>query len=134
MAKLLTLPPGAIVPDSLLDLARKEEVHTAAIEAIGGVDHLTLGYYNRSMRSYERHDYRGFMEVTHLMGNITEKDGELFLHAHGTFGRRDMRVIGGHLIRARVFPTLEIVMTPMHNSARRRLDRGTRLYLIGQHQ
>ena len=134
MAKLLTLPPGAIIPDSLLDLARKEEVQTAAIEAIGGVDLLTLGYYNRRIRSYERHDYRGFMEVTHLVGNITEKDGELFLHAHGTFGRRDMRVIGGHLIRARVFPTLEIVLTPMDITVRRRLDKGTRLHLINHQQ
>ena len=134
MAKLLTLPPGAIVPDSLLDLARKEEVQTAAVEAIGGVDLLTLGYYNRRTRSYERHDYRGFMEVTHLMGSITQKDGELFLHAHGTFGRRDMHVIGGHLIKARVFPTLEFILTPMDNSARRRLDKGTRLYLIGHNQ
>lgn len=56
------------------------------------------------------------------MGNITLKDGKPFLHLHGTFGRRDMSVIGGHVISATVFPLLEAVITPTANRALRRFD------------
>lgn len=132
MARLRTLPAGAAIPDAFVRIAEKEEIRTATIVALGGVDALSLGFYNRRTMSYEQHDYRGFMEVTSLLGNITEKDGKPFLHAHGTFGRRDMSVLGGHVIKATVFPTLEFVIAPTSNVAVRRLVRRLGLNLIAR--
>ena len=130
MATLRKLEAGAMIPDAILRVAAKEKMRTAILEAIGGVDSLTLGYYNRITKKYEEHNYRGFMEVTSLLGNVTEKAGKPFLHAHGTFGRRDMSVIGGHLIRATIFPTLEFTLVPTTNRAIRRFDERTGLNLI----
>ena len=130
MATLRKLEAGAMIPDAILRVAAKERMRTAILEAIGGVDSLTLGYYNRITKNYEEHNYRGFMEVTSLLGNVTEKAGKPFLHAHGTFGRRDMSVIGGHLIRATTFPTLEFTLVPATNRAIRRFDERTGLNLI----
>jgi len=130
VATLRKLEAGAMIPDAILRVAAKEKMRTAILEAIGGVDSLTLGYYNRITKKYEEHNYRGFMEVTSLLGNVTEKAGKPFLHAHGTFGRRDMSVIGGHLIRATIFPTLEFTLVPTTNRAIRRFDERTGLNLI----
>jgi predicted DNA-binding protein with PD1-like motif len=130
VTNLRKLEAGAVIPDAILQIAAREKIRTAIIEAIGGVDRLTLGYYNRLARKYEEHSYRGFMEVTSLIGNVTEKAGKPFLHAHGTFGMRDMSVIGGHVIRATVFPTLEFTITPTTNRATRRFDERTGLNLI----
>jgi len=130
VATLRKLEAGAMIPDAILRVAAKEKMRTAILEAIGGVDSLTLGYYNRITKNYEEHNYRGFMEVTSLFGNVTEKAGKPFLHAHGTFGRRDMSVIGGHLIRATIFPTLEFTLVPATNRAIRRFDERTGLNLI----
>lgn len=130
MAKLLTLEAGAVIPDDLIRIAVREKVKTGAIAAIGGVDSLTLGYFDRRTKSYQQHEFRGFMEVTSLLGNVTEKDGKPFIHLHGNFGKRDLTLVAGHVIRARVFPTLEVVLEPTGNSAVRRFDRKTGLNLI----
>jgi predicted DNA-binding protein with PD1-like motif len=130
VAVLRKLDAGALIPDAILQIAAKEKIRTATFQAIGGVDRLTLGYYNRLARRYEEHSYRGFMEVTSLIGNVAEKEGEPFVHAHGTFGRRDMSVIGGHVIRATVFPTLEFTLVPTTNRAIRKFDERTGLNLI----
>jgi len=68
--------------------------------------------------------------VTGLLGNITRKDGKPFVHAHGTFGRRDMSVIAGHLMSATVFPLLEVVITPTKNRATREFDKEVGLNVI----
>jgi uncharacterized protein len=126
----MTLPAGAVIPDELMAIAAREHVKTAAIAAIGGVDSLTLGYFDRRKKAYQLHEYRGFMEVTSLQGNVTQKDGKPFIHLHGTFGKKDMTLVAGHVIRAKVFPTLELVIESTSNTATRKFDRGTGLNLI----
>ncbi len=130
MAKLFSLKAGSVLPDAIVDLARQEKLHTANVEAIGGVETLKLAYFNHRTKKYEEHDYREFMEVTGLLGNITSKDGKPFLHIHGTFGRRDMSTVGGHVVSADVMPLLEVVITPTSNRALRRFDEKTGLNLV----
>lgn len=122
MAKIYSLKAGARVPDDLVAIARKEKFRTARVEAIGGVDELRLAYFNHEAKKYEEHDYHEFLEVTSLLGNITVKDGKPFLHVHGTFGRRDMSVLAGHVVSAKAFPILEAVITPTTNRALRKFD------------
>ncbi|MGD0319559.1 MAG: PPC domain-containing DNA-binding protein [Nitrososphaerales archaeon] len=122
MAKMYSLKPGTGLTDGLLAIAKRERIRTAKVDAIGGVNKLRLAYFNSRARRYEEHEYDEFFEATGLMGNITLKDGKPFLHLHGTFGRRDMSVIGGHVISATVFPLLEAVITPTANRALRRFD------------
>lgn len=122
MAKIYSLKAGSKVPDDILALARKEKIATARVEAIGGVRELKLAYYNHGTKRYEEHDYREFLEVTSLLGNVTLKDGKQFLHVHGTFGKRDLSVLAGHVVGASVFPLLEVVITPTRNRALRRFD------------
>ncbi len=130
MAKLFSLKAGSVLPDAIVDLARKEKIHTAKVEAIGGVEGVKLAYFNHKTKKYEEHYYEEFMEVTGLLGNVTSKDGEPFLHVHGTFGRRDMSTVGGHLVSAKVMPVLEVILSPTRNKALRRFDEGTGLNLV----
>ena len=122
MSKIYSFKRGKRIPECLLAIARKENIRTATVEAIGGVRQLRLAYFNSRKKTYEQHEYHEFLEVTSLVGNITLKDEEPFLHLHGTFGRRDMSVIGGHVISATVFPLLEITITQTSNTALRRFD------------
>jgi len=130
MAKLYSLKAGSKIPDEIVSIAEKEKIGTARVEAIGGVDGLRLAYFNRTTKKYEEHDYTEFLEATSLLGNITLMGGKPFLHAHGNFGRRDMSVIGGHVISAKVFPVLEVVITPTTNRALRRFDEELGLRVI----
>lgn len=122
MARIYSLKAGAKVPDDIVAITTKEKIPTARVEAIGGVKRLRLAYFNHESKKYEEHEYREFLEVTSILGNITLKDGKPFLHIHGTFGRKDLSVIAGHVMAATVFPLLEVVITPTRNRALRRFD------------
>lgn len=122
MAKIYSLKAGATVPDEIVAIAQKEKIATARVEAIGGAVELRLAYFNHKAKKYEEHEYHEFLEVTSLLGNITLKDGKPFLHMHGTFGRRDMSTLAGHLLMAKVYPILEVVVTPTKNRALRKFD------------
>ena len=122
MAKIYSLKAGAKVPDDILAIAKKERVATARVEAIGGVKELRLAYFDHEAKRYEEHNFHEFLEVTSLLGNIMTKEGKPFLHVHGNFGRRDLSALAGHIISAKVFPLLEVVVTPTKNKALRRFD------------
>jgi uncharacterized protein len=122
VARIYSLKAGAKVPDDIVAIATKEKIPTARVEAIGGVNRLRLAYFNHESKKYEEHEYREFLEVTSILGNFTLKDGKPFLHIHGTFGRKDLSVIAGHVMAATVFPLLEVVITPTRNRALRRFD------------
>ena len=122
MAKIYGLKAGARVPDDILAIAKTEKISTARVEAIGGVEELRLAYFNRRTKRYEEQDFKEFLEVTGILGNVTLKDGKPFLHIHGTFGRRDLSALAGHVMSAKVFPLLEVVITPTKNRALRRFD------------
>jgi hypothetical protein len=130
MAKIYALKAGTSLTDEILRIAAKERIKTARVEAIGGVNKLRLAYFNHETKKYEEHDFDEFLEITGMLGNITQKDGKPFLHAHCTFGRRDMSVVGGHLMSATVFPLAEVVITKTLNRATRRFDEKTGLNLI----
>jgi len=122
MAKIYSLKAGTKIPDGIIAIAKKEKIATARVEAIGGVEELRLAYFNRETRHYEEHDFREFLEVTGILGNLTLKEGKPFLHVHGTFGRKDLSTLAGHVMTAKVFPLLELVVTPTRNRALRRFD------------
>ena len=131
MAKVFSLRAGSKVPDDVLAIAAREKIRTAQVTAIGGVSRAKIAYFDRGSRKYEEREFREQMEVTGLTGDLTLKDGKPFLHAHATFGRRDLSVLGGHVVSADVWPLLEVVIVPARNLARRRFDEGLGLYVIG---
>lgn len=130
MAKIYNLKAGSRVPEDVVKLAAREKISTALLSAIGGVSELTVAYFNQETKKYEEHEYSEELEVTSLLGNVTVKDGKPFVHVHGTFGRRDMSVVGGHVVSMTVRPLLELVVTPTSNRALRKLDEGLRLNVI----
>jgi predicted DNA-binding protein with PD1-like motif len=130
VAKIYSLKAGDLIPDAILEIAHRDKIGTARVEAVGGVGKLRLAYFNLRTKKYEEHEFEEYLEVTGMLGNITKKDRKPFLHIHGTFGRRDMNVVGGHIMRATVSTILEVVITPTTNRALRRFDEKTGLNVI----
>lgn len=48
--------------------------------------------------------------VLSLIGDVAVEDQRLRLHAHVVVGKRDGSAHGGHLLSARVRPTLEVLL------------------------
>lgn len=130
MTRIYTLSKGTSLVDGILAIAERERMATASVEAIGTVSSLKLGFYNPTTKKYEEHAFEEQLEVTGLLGNIASKDGKPFLHIHGTFGRKDASVVGGHITSAVVSPLLEVMISPTENRAERRLDESLGLTTI----
>ena len=69
------------------------------------------------------------MEASSLVGNISEKDGKVYLHVHANFGRADYTVVGGHLLSATLNGACELVVTRFHCKIDRQFDDETGLNL-----
>jgi len=100
--------------------------------AIGAFSEILLGFFDRERKAYDEIPIREQVEVLALTGNFTEQDTSPRLHAHAVVGKRDGSAYGGHLLRATVFPTLEVVATEVAAELRRAVDPETGVALIRQ--
>jgi uncharacterized protein len=70
------------------------------------------------------------MEVLTLNGDITLFNDDYKIHAHVILGKEDGRAYGGHLIKATVHPTLEIILNESPAYLRREINKESGLALI----
>jgi len=68
--------------------------------------------------------------VLTVAGDIALHEGEPKIHAHVVVGKVDGSAHGGHVLDARVWPTLELVLTESPRTLARRSDPATGLALI----
>ena len=102
----------------------------AKTHAIGAFSAVTLGYFDRERKEYVKIPLPEQVEVLSLVGDVAEEKGEPKVHAHVVVGKRDGTAHGGHLLDARVWPTLELVLTESPVTLARRSDRESGLALI----
>ena len=113
---------GEEIVESLRSLCEQEEIRLAHVEAIGAADHAVIGVYDLKEQAYHQEELNGFMEITGLSGNVTRKDGEVYLHLHGTMADQNNVVHGGHVIEVRVGATCEMFVTVLDGEANRFRD------------
>ena len=63
---------------------------------------------NPATKQYVDKTFAEQMEVCSLTGNISEKDGKVYLHLHVTASRSDYSCIGGHLLTATINGACEL--------------------------
>jgi hypothetical protein len=124
------LEGGEEVVASLSAFARAEDVRSAQVTAIGAFGEIVLGFFDPQRKRYQEIAVREEVEVLSLAGNIAEQDGDSRLHAHVVIGKRDGSAHGGHLLRAIVSLTLEVIVVEVAAGLRRRIDPETGLALI----
>lgn len=107
--------------DLLGELLNVEVEGALILGGIGMVRDARLGYWNGI--EYEEHQIVEPVELLAMQGNIARRDGERMAHCHVTVARRDGTVAGGHLLRATVTNTAEIVLAlPKGIVLERRMD------------
>ena len=105
-------------PHHIVCLERGEEFHTAlkafctqhgigaaSMRALGAADEVDLAFYLLDTKEYETTTVHEELEIITITGNIASLDGKVAVHAHGTFGKRDLSTIGGHVARMVVSAT-----------------------------
>ena len=126
----LIFDKGDEVVQELTKFAKDAQVPAAHFTAIGAFSGVTLGYFDRTRKDYTKIPVREQVEVLSLVGDIAYQDGEPKVHAHVVVGKSDGTAHGGHLLDARVWPTLELVLTESARVLSRVSDRESGLALI----
>ena len=117
--------------ECLITLAREQCLEAAAITGIGAFSEAVLAYFDWETKAYVKRTFAEQLEVASLIGDIgIDEAGAPALHMHLVLGRRDYSALAGHLISARVRPTLELIVTESPDHLRRRKDPATGLALI----
>ena len=102
---------GEEICEQLKVICEKEGVTLASVSAIGAVGDFTVGVFNPHTKEYKANTFTGDYEIVSLLGNVTELDGKFYSHLHMSAGDEKGQVFGGHLNRARVSATCEMVIT-----------------------
>ena len=90
---------------------------------------IALGLFDTEKKQYRRTEFTGLMEITSLVGNISEMNGKPYLHCHITACREDMTVVGGHLNECHISGTAEIAVDVIQGPGGRRVSEAIRLKL-----
>lgn len=121
---------GEEVMDQLTVLCKAESIHLASIEGLGAAGKVTVGCYDVDKKQYFKATFEGgTFEITSLTGNVTEKDGEVYLHIHSSFAGEDGIGHGGHLNEAVICGTAEIFVRCLDGRVGRAHDDETGLNL-----
>ncbi|HWI38604.1 MAG TPA: PPC domain-containing DNA-binding protein [Burkholderiales bacterium] len=118
-------------PVSLLErFAREHNLTAARFTAIGAFREVVVGYFDWEKKDYLRIPIREQVEVLSLVGDVAIGDKGPKIHAHVVLGKRDGSAHGGHLLEAKVRPTLEVVLTESPAVLVREHDAASGLALI----
>jgi uncharacterized protein len=115
---------------SLTRFAKEKHLGGSHFTAIGAFRQALLGYFDREKKQYKRIPLQEQVEVLSLVGDIALDGGEPKIHAHVVVGKSDGSAHGGHVLEARVWPTLEVVLTESPRHLCRKTDAETGLALI----
>ena len=126
---VLVLEKGDEAVSSIEDFARKNGIASAQLTGIGAFSDAVLGFFDWEMKNYRKIPVTEQVEVVSLLGDVAlGADGKPALHPH--VSRADGIAMGGHLLKAHVRPTLEVVLTESPRHLHKRKDAESGLALI----
>jgi predicted DNA-binding protein with PD1-like motif len=122
---------GDEVMAGLQAFAREQQLAGSHFTAIGACRAVTLGYFEWEAKQYRSLPVDEQVEVLSLVGDISlTPDGQPRVHAHIVVGKADGTAHGGHLLRAAVRPTLEVILTESPTHLQRQPDPDAGIPLI----
>lgn len=110
----LNLDRGEKLMSSLTSFVREYNVQGGQLTGIGAIENVKLGVYHLNTKSYEVKEFGdGIYELISFVGNISEKEGLPFIHAHIAMGDHKFNTISGHLMECDVALVCEIFCSPL---------------------
>lgn len=121
---------GEEILEKIKELALKENIKLASISAIGAIDELIVGVYDVAKKEYYSNEFKGDLEIVSLLGSINTMNGDFYTHIHLSAGNEKGEVFGGHLNKAVVSGTCEMVVSLIDGTVDRFYDDETGLNIF----
>jgi predicted DNA-binding protein with PD1-like motif len=109
---ILIFDIGDELAEGLLQFAKEHKLSAASFKAVGALSSVRLGWFSWESKKYEPSvTLDEQVELLSLIGDVAQRDDEPVVHAHAVIGRKDGTAHGGHLLKAHIRPTCEVVLT-----------------------
>ena len=99
---MLRIDKGEYINKTILDVASFYNLKFGWINGLGAIMDPELGYYDLKNKENIKKTIIGEFELTNLVGNLTLKEGDLFVHSHITFSDIHFNAYGGHLFDCKI--------------------------------
>ena len=121
---------GEEILDKIKEIANKENIKLANINALGATNDFTVGVFKTAEKKYYSNNFTGDFEIVSLTGTINTMNGEFYSHIHMSAGNDKGEVFGGHLNRAIVSATCEMVINIIDGTVDREFNENIGLSLF----
>ena len=101
---------GEEIMGTLEKFCRDEKITLAEVKALGAVNDFEVGLFDVAGKKYHKNNFKFPAEITSLWGTVTTKEGQVYLHIHMSAADIKGHVFGGHLSRAVVSATCEMIV------------------------
>jgi len=124
------LESGDEVMECIQSFAKQQNLKASQFNAIGAFSKATLGFFDFNIKDYKKIEVNEQVEVLNVAGDISLYNNEIKIHAHVVLGKKNGAACGGHLLKAIVHPTLEIILTESPSYLQRVIDKDSHIPLI----
>jgi predicted DNA-binding protein with PD1-like motif len=121
---------GDEVYAGLTEFAEKNHIQSAHVTGIGAFSGAVVAYFDRDRKEYKKIEINNQVEVLSFVGDFALDKGKPVLHAHVVLGFPDGHTMGGHLLQAHVWPTLELFLIASPTQLQKTYDPDSHLDLI----
>ena len=108
--------------EKIKEIALKENIKLANVNALGATNDFTVGVYKVDEKKYYSNSFQGNFEIVSLTGTINTMNDEFYTHIHMSAGNDKGEVFGGHLNRAIVSATCEMIINIIDGNVDRFYD------------
>lgn len=119
--------PGEELINEITNYCHKNGISSGIIIGIiGSVANAQLNFLTGLPAKYEGVEYNGPLEIVCAQGSVATKNGTAIIHIHMQLSGKEI-CRGGHLAKATVFSTAEVVLGELDYQLKRHLDSYTGL-------
>ena len=127
---IVRMDKGEEILEKVREVEEKEKIKLADISALGAVSEFTVGVFDTEAKEYHANEFKGSFEIVSLTGTINTMNDEFYCHLHMSAGNEKGQVFGGHLNRAIISATCEMVITLIDGRVDRRFEKEVGLNLF----
>lgn len=116
--------------EKIKEIALKENIKLANVNALGATNEFTVGVFKVDEKKYYANEFKGDFEIVSLTGTINTMNDEFYTHIHMSAGNDKGEVFGGHLNKAIVSATCEMIINIIDGRVDRYFDEKIGLNLL----
>lgn len=107
---VVRMDPGEEILEQLKLVSEREQIKLAEISALGAVNDITVGVFDTVEKKFYGNRFQDSLEIVSLTGTVSTMNGEYYAHLHMSAGNNKGEVFGGHLNKAVVSATCEMIV------------------------